>query len=170
MPKPLYWKVADEDRKKNVESMWWARPIKQGLLSATSDREREAMQKGYTLREKVLGFGGNAVCLDLYDEDYENIMQRGQFFYGSSYKRSGKVGRCHQNSCYLFCANPDRCTIATGYALSEDGIWRQHSWVVQPLATKLRVWETTPIKRVAYFGFVMTKKESEEFCKKVLMY
>lgn len=56
----------------------------------------------------------------------------------------------------------DRCFIATGYALSEDGLWRCHSWVVQPMARTVRVWETT-VKRVAYFGVVLTSEECEDF-------
>ena len=49
-----------------------------------------------------------------------------------------------------------------GYALSEDGLWRCHSWVVQPMARTVRVWETT-VKRVAYFGVVLTSEECEDF-------
>ena len=62
----------------------------------------------------------------------------------------------------LWYKNKDRCFIATGYALSEDGLWRCHSWVVQPMARTVRVWETT-VKRVAYFGVVLTSEECEDF-------
>ena len=48
------------------------------------------------------------------------------------------------------------------YALSEDGLWRCHSWVVQPMARTVRVWETT-VKRVAYFGVVLTSEECKDF-------
>ncbi len=40
--------------------------------------------------------------------------------------------------------------IATGYALDADGLWRQHSWVMDK---KGRVIETT-VRRVAYCGIV----------------
>lgn len=58
--------------------------------------------------------------------------------------------------------NQGRCSIATGYALSEDGLWRSHSWVIQPMKRTVRVWETT-VKRVAYFGVVLTDEECEQF-------
>lgn len=89
-------------------------------------------------------------------------LSRGQFFYGSSYMRKGQPSQCHANSAYLWDANRGHCSIATGYALSEDGLWRCHSWVVQPRSRTMRVWETT-VKRVAYFGFVMNDTECQEF-------
>ena len=68
----------------------------------------------------------------------------------------------NSNSALLWDANREKCQIATGYALSADGCWRQHSWVVQPLTTKYRIWETTE-KRIAYFGFILNDEECEEF-------
>ena len=90
------------------------------------------------------------------------ILERGRFFCGSSYMRKGQDCQCHYNSARLWYKNKDRCFIATGYALSEDGLWRCHSWVVQPMARTVRVWETT-VKRVAYFGVVLTSEECENF-------
>lgn len=97
-----------------------------------------------------------------YDEDAVKALSRGQFFYGSSYMRKGQPSQCHANSAYLWDANRGYCSIATGYALSEDGLWRCHSWVVQPRSRTMRIWETT-VKRVAYFGFVMNDTECQEF-------
>lgn len=102
------------------------------------------------------------VCMTAYDEDAVKTLSRGQFFYGSSYMRKGQPSQCHANSAYLWDANRGHCSIATGYALSEDGLWRCHSWVVQPRSRTMRVWETT-VKRVVYFGFVMNDTECQEF-------
>ena len=55
---------------------------------------------------------------------------------------------CHGNAATLFRAG--KGMIATGYALDEDGLWRQHSWVVD---SKRRVIETT-VRRKAYYGIV----------------
>lgn len=102
------------------------------------------------------------VCMTAYDEDAVKTLSRGQFFYGSSYMRKGQPSQCHANSAYLWDANRGHCSIATGYALSEDGLWRCHSWVVQPRSRTMRVWEMT-VKRVVYFGFVMNDTECQEF-------
>jgi len=55
---------------------------------------------------------------------------------------------CHGNAATLFRAG--KGMIATGYALDEDGLWRQHCWVVD---SKRRVIETT-VRRRAYYGIV----------------
>lgn len=144
---------------KNADK-WWSR---QWEGEPANPAESEKMRKMFALREKLLSFGGIEACLPLVEEDYDAIMERGEFFYGSSYMRKGRPSRCHENASLLWDANRNNTKIATGYALSEDGLWRQHSWVVQELESgRLRVWETT-VRRVAYFGFVMTEEECEKF-------
>ena len=62
--------------------------------------------------------------------------------------------------------SPHRCTavkrdkkgsrligVGTGYALSDDGLWRSHSWVL----TKKRIIETT-VSRVKYLGLALIGK------------
>jgi len=62
--------------------------------------------------------------------------------------RRGNPSDCHRNAATLFRAG--KGVIATGYALDRDGLWRQHSWVVDK---KGRVIETT-VRSVAYYGIV----------------
>lgn len=56
----------------------------------------------------------------------------------------------------------DITRICTGYALSEDGMWRQHSWIIWHKARSNQIIETT-VPRILYFGFVMTTEMCEEF-------
>ena len=163
MHKPLVWKPVDEEWKESLRenNVWWYKDKPDGR----DKREQEAMEKALILRDRLLSFGGELACMDLHDEDYEKIMERGQFWYGEHTRfKKGEPSRCHRNSAYLWDANRGRCQIATGYALSEDGCWRQHSWVVQPLTTKYCIWETTE-PRIAYFGFIMNDEECEEFLR-----
>jgi len=55
---------------------------------------------------------------------------------------------CHGNAATLFRA--DKGMIPTADALDEDGLWRQHFWVVD---SKRRMIETT-VRRRAYYGIV----------------
>lgn len=59
--------------------------------------------------------------------------------------------RCHLNSVELF-ATGKATGLGTGYALSDDGLWRQHSWAFkrQKDGTN-RIIETTSL-RDRYFG------------------
>lgn len=58
----------------------------------------------------------------------------------------------------------ETCAIVTGYALSEDGFWRQHSWLrrKEPTAEQYHLLETT-IRRAKYFGMILTEVEAELF-------
>ena len=48
--------------------------------------------------------------------------------------------------------------LVTGYALSDDGLWRQHSWVMDDQV----IYETT-VKRTQYYGFVLDPAEAVRF-------
>lgn len=124
------------------------------------DKERE-------LIKKLLTFGGYEVCLSYIEEDADKILSRGQLWYGDRVQLfKGKPCQCHSNTCDLWEQNRNEyeVAIATGYALSEDGIWRQHSWMMLRGCRSVKVIETTK-KRIAYFGFVMSQSEALSFCE-----
>lgn len=112
------------------------------------------------LRDKLLDVAGESVCM-YYEEDLHNLLARGVFLRGYNAKMmKGEDCQCHSNSSRLWEVNKKLISIATGYALSRDGMWRQHSWCVSKKTNK--VVETT-LKRLLYFGFIMTDKESQSF-------
>lgn len=113
-----------------------------------------------TLKAALLDIGGWAACVPVVEPDLEKILKRGRRFAGKSTTMRGEPCSCHANSSALWSENRDRCSICTGYALSRDGMWRQHSWVYTHDGI---VVETTE-KRVQYFGFIMSPAECEQFC------
>ena len=148
-----------EWKRERDKKMWWA-------TGYTGTDGPPPGDKIWTLRDKLLSFGGFDACLPIVEEDINEILQRGQFWYGDKSKlMRGEPNRCHSNSCNLWEQNRNlhEVAIATGYALSEDGMWRQHSWLMHRKARSVTVIETTAL-RVAYFGFVMTDEEAEKFC------
>lgn len=161
LKKKLVWEPLSAERASHP-MFWWELPEDQALATATNDSDRREMRKLLRLRARLLSFGGNLTCLPELEEDYDAIMTRGQLFVTRPHMRKGRPSQCHANSCLLWEANRGHCNIATGYALSEDGIWRQHSWVIQKMPRSYRVWETTT-PRIAYFGFIMADNEAEEF-------
>lgn len=80
MKKPLIWAPMDQEWKKTLEdrNTWWYKD----KPNPANEWERIAMEKTFILRDRLLGFGGNIACMDLFDEDLEKIMERGQFWYG----------------------------------------------------------------------------------------
>lgn len=117
----------------------------------------------FDLRQKLLAFAGEVVCFPPCEEDLDNILSYGQFWVGGNAKlMRGEPNRCHVNSANLWEQNKEATRICTGYALSEDGIWRQHSWLVWHKARSNQIVETTA-KRIAYYGFVMPYDMCQQF-------
>ena len=78
----------------------------------------------------------------------------------------GQPGYCHHNTAAMFSKREawrfgdrtdlPKIKIVTGWALSDDGIWRSHSWSIQKDGA---VVETT-CPRIGYFGVVLNAEES----------
>lgn len=118
------------------------------------------------IENKLLSIGGIGVSFNhrsfISIEDLKKILNRGQFLDGSTAKRTqGEAGRCHENSAEGWNANKDKSIIMTGFALSSNGFWFFHSWLINVKAHS-QLLETTPTKRLAYFGYALNLKESEE--------
>lgn len=118
------------------------------------------------LGRRLLAFGGSGACFPDIEEDMALILQYGQLWNGwsNTIRMEGEPCQCHSNSAWLMRANEDTntcLTIATGYALSADGIWRQHSWLVQKRRS-IRIIETTK-KRVLYYGAALAGDALDDF-------
>ena len=155
----IKWEPMDEDWKSNCKDMFWF----QDSLKKMKEMYPRMDERLFELREKLLSFGGESVCLPAYEEDIANILKYGQLWIGNNIKfMKGRPSQCHANSCELWENNKDISRICTGYALSEDGMWRQHSWLVWHKSRSNQIVETT-VPRVLYFGFVMNEEMCEEF-------
>jgi hypothetical protein len=67
--------------------------------------------------------------------------------------------RCHENVARVWTRKRHGVLgIGTGYALSDDGLWRQHSWGVR----REGVLETT-VPRTKYFGLLLQEEEADGF-------
>ena len=155
----LVWTPMSEKWKQNCkEEFWFQNTIENALkLHPTMNPNL------FHLKQRLLDFAGDAVCLPAYDPDLENILEYGQFWLGYNAERMpGEDCQCHSNSARLWEANKDRTVICTGYVLSADGMWRQHSWLIHRKPRSNRVVETTR-PRILYYGFAMTPEMCEEF-------
>lgn len=136
---------------RNNNTWWFEKPIDDKKLSE--------------LRNRLLNFLGESVCLAYIEEDIDDILNYGQFWLGHNAKMMrGEPCHCHSNACNLYEQNWDKTRICTGYALSEDGMWRQHSWLIWIKDRSNQIIETT-VKRVAYYGFIMDEDQCEKFCE-----
>jgi hypothetical protein len=113
------------------------------------------------LRKKILSHGGDEVVLDPRGPEphLNELLGRGVLQDGHGAKQvKGEPCHCHGNSALVWSRKKEKRTICTGYALSDDGLWRCHSWVLEAG----RILETTT-GREAYFGFSLTIMEAVMF-------
>ena len=114
------------------------------------------------LKHLLLDIAGFSVCLYPEEDINQLLSVRAELLDGRKALQSpGLPNQCHFNSAQLWAESEGRLMLYTGYALTEDGMWRQHSWCVVDDGS-LQVVETT-IPRLAYFGFRFSDIEASEF-------
>lgn len=154
----------DEEWKNRLTEMWWA-------VNYKGDAQKEDPRYGTVLplRDLLLAIGGCEVCLPVVEGDLEDIMKHGQLWDNCTVIISkGKQSQCHSNSALFWSQNKrsfkEGCAtiLCTGYALSKDGFWRQHSWVMRTTPRSSMIIETTE-PRIAYYGFGMNYEQAEKF-------
>lgn len=128
------------------------------------DRERPGYAADWQrLAEAILRHGGIAVVPPLESEllakvlaDCGTIQQARTV----TLEEGEPISR-HQNAARLW-RDGQADAIGTGYALSDDGLWRSHSWAVRGDALV----ETTA-ERAAYWGVVVRDEGAEAFAAMV---
>jgi hypothetical protein len=121
----------------------------------------------FPLEQKLLTLGGIRLIYR-YEPDLQLLLARGEAFDETAELIAGESGQCHLNVAQIWNERSEEYSIVTGYALSEDGLWRQHSWLLRekPTAGQCRLIETT-IERIKYFGVILTETEAKAFSQSV---
>lgn len=155
----IKWTPMSEDWKNTSKHLFWMQDTVDDALSIHKTMDPRLFE----LKERLLKFAGEAVCLPATEDDLDNLLEYGQFWIGNNVKfMKGVPSQCHRNASRLWESNKDKCRICTGYALSDDGMWRQHSWCIWNKARSNQIVETT-LPRILYYGFAMTDEECEKF-------
>lgn len=167
MPKPLVTRKMDKEWLNRVSNHFWATNFS-GILH----REYPAhliphFKTALALRDKILTFGGEQVCMPFLESDMPLVLNRGQLWYGDRIiKNIGRACQAHYNASVIWEDKRDNkdelVQIATGYALSDDGMWRSHTWCILVEENSNTIIETTE-ERLAYFGFVLSEDEAVAF-------
>lgn len=120
-----------------------------GGAFSTSSGPSKAAKK---LATHLLELGGQTAVISAADENlFEQLLEVGGLIEPSEVVlKLGRPSDCHGNSARRWGHRRKARDIATGYALSDDGLWRRHSWVLEG-STLI---ETTEARTV-YFGFVL---------------
>lgn len=126
-------------------------------------RFREAAEQQpdlVALRELLLGFGGvQLVAPPGPDAALPLVIDAGFVMAGPILRRTMKTSGCHRNMAQAWASREHEIVgIGTGYSLSDDGLWRQHSWGIR----REGILETT-VPRVKYFGVLLQREDADMF-------
>lgn len=120
----------------------------------------ERDQRLVQLRNKLLGYGGEEVVPNK-EPDLEMILRRGSILQPIEILNYNmQDSQCHRNSRLLYLDDSSVTDIGTGWALSGDGLWRQHSWAMRGD----ELVETTQ-NRELYYGIILEGDELDQFIK-----
>jgi hypothetical protein len=116
------------------------------------------------LVDKLLALEGvKVVPPPRVESDLDALLARGCEWEASSRLVRGEPSQCHRNVAVLYMRNPQRFRIVTGYALSDDGLWRQHSWIHDTSRLRSRQTIETTERRIRYFGVALNEEEARAF-------
>lgn len=73
---------------------------------------------------------------------------------------TGAPSACHDNASRLTRLNPESMVLMTGYALSDDGIWRGHSYCLRREDDGSFTIVETTVPRLAYFGHIVRRYQT----------
>lgn len=115
------------------------------------------------LRNRLLSIGGTEV-VPTHERDSERLVKNGtQLTTTETIQWKMESSQCHRNAANLYRSEPSVTEIGTGWALSDDGLWRQHSWAMRGD----ELVETT-VSREVYFGILLDKDDADAFIKQTV--
>lgn len=159
----IYDHMDDEWKNTCLERNWWAYDNYDDASKFFS-KEHPLPKDLFELKSKILTYAGDMVCMPSFsDADTHFITEYGQLWHGKNHiMKRGLASHCHQNSAIYWNHHKDNTRICTGYALTDDGMWREHSWLIQMNPRSNKIIETT-VPRILYFGYVMPTELCEAF-------
>lgn len=112
------------------------------------------------LRGLLLGLGGvHLVAPPGPDAALQLVIDSGFVMAGPVVRRTVERSGCHRNLAEIWAEKHHGLVgIGTGYSLSNDGLWRQHSWGL----LREGILETT-VPRVKYFGALLQHGDADSF-------
>lgn len=115
------------------------------------------------LKEYVLLFGGKEVCTTSNAEEATKLLDRGQLWFGDRLGiRRSQYDDINQDVSDFWSFNEDKVRIAKGYVLTPEGIWKQHSWLIQNKRFYNKIIDNTD-ENYLYFGYILTTNECNQF-------
>jgi hypothetical protein len=126
-------------------------------------REAVGRQRSFgALKRLLLSLGGrHLVAPPGPDPDLSRLIDVGFVMAGPVVRRNMTKSGCHGNMAEIWTRKRREIIgVGTGYSLSDDGLWRQHSWGVR----REGILETSEL-RAKYFGILLQGEDADAFAR-----
>ncbi|CAH6990139.1 hypothetical protein VCHA53O466_140134 [Vibrio chagasii] len=155
----IFWDGLDERWSDGIKrNQWWASANIRNKPNGMSTREHS---KALSLYDALIHNGGCEVCLSTTnlddDLDIDSVIANGSIM-GTTNSVLNEVlflemqtSNCHENAATVKAERPE-FHLCTGFYMSSEGMWREHSWLLTP--DKGNIIETSSVQ-CAYFGVIV---------------
>lgn len=155
LPHRIPTQALTPERLSFLQNKWWTRQFNH-WAQIPQDVALFRM-KFRTLAAHILSFGGHEVCMDDSDttehDSFDDLVDHGTLRMGDTARlMDGCHSRAYINCWELYGARKGHYQVIEGYALSLDGLWRHHFWLMD--RKDGHIVETTE-SRLAYWGTVI---------------
>lgn len=145
------------------------------FLRQRTARMSKAVPAYASLRTRLLKLGGIDVVPPVIDSssvaqlarqryDVGHVLQAGRTWLGARAKNEEMAtNSCHRNVARL--CKSCRGHIASGWALSMDGLWREHSWLVKGKGKANEYLIETTVSWLLYHGYILNNEEMDWFVR-----
>lgn len=156
---PLNWSQRRNDKTGEIE--WEASLAVTQPYHVTPSCDAARHPELQEIATRLLIQLGESVNIPVYLIPYCGAFaQLGKFIIGEAQiRRPGANMQCHANASRIYRSGEFRCRIMTGFALSSNGQWNAHTWLV---CEDGRVVEST-YPYSAYFGVELSRECSDRF-------
>lgn len=155
---PLTWQY-----KRFLQEKWYKAHSIKHIKQICNEKKCKTDSSLINLREFILVFGGEEVCIPNNEEEATNILHRGQLWLGDRVVcAKGAYSNAHQNVAHLWSFNENKTRIATGIVLTKEGIWKRHSWLILQKRPHNKIIDSTD-SNFLYFGYILNHSECNEF-------
>lgn len=154
---------ADESKQKlhwyHAEFAWVVST--QSLASPDLDHTIKAVER---LARRILKNGGNRVVVQFGDPQMftDALGEHGEVYDTEGLQlQPSAYHNVHKSCADLWKQNKVNRSIATGYGLDDDQVWRRHSWLTDEAGNIIE----TANKKLIYFGVGHAPGAAEKFCE-----
>ncbi len=114
------------------------------------------------LEEELFKHGGTRLIYMPEMPCPKEMVKGGEIVVPEVSKEFNFSNRCHDASYAIATTNPE-VYMWTGFSLSDDGLWRYHSWISTPFKAGERFIEVTGVSRIKCFGVRLTTEDLYAF-------